>query len=115
MRRLLPDPTLKAAAPSTARITVLLQPDLSRMICHVLHYIPERRTKGGQGGWDSDIDIIEDVIPLHDVGLEIKVSKPAKRVTLVPQESDLPFTQNGGYVRTSIPRVNGYQAVAIEY
>jgi hypothetical protein len=115
MRRLLPDPTLKAAAPSTARITVLLQPDLSRMICHVLHYIPERRTKGGQGGWDSDIDIIEDVIPLHDVGLEIKVSKPAKRVTLVPQESDLPFTQNGGYVRTSSPRVNGYQAVAIEY
>ena len=32
---------------------------------HLLHYIPERRSQ--------DIDIIEDVIPLYDVKVSIKV------------------------------------------
>ena len=30
-----------------------------RLICHILHYVPQRPT--------PDLDLVEDVIPLHDI------------------------------------------------
>jgi hypothetical protein len=115
IQRLLPDPLVRAAAPSTARITILEQKDAARLVCHLLHYIPERRTKGGAGGWDAEIDIIEDVIPLYDVELEVRSVKPPRRVFLAPQETDIPFSHDQGYIKVSVPRVEGYQAVAFEF
>jgi hypothetical protein len=114
IRTLMPDPLIRTNAPSTARVTLLEQKDLARQVCHVLHYVPERRTKGGTGGWDSEIDVIEDVIPLHDVEIQVRSAKSPRKVLLAPQGTALPFSSDGGYTRISLPRVDGYQAIAIE-
>jgi hypothetical protein len=114
LARLLPQPLVRTDAPSTARITLLEQKRESRLVAHLLHYVPERRTKRGVGGADEEIDVIEDVIPLYDVRVEIRGSTPPRAVTLAPQGSALPLSHADGYTRVAVPRVDGYQAVVIQ-
>ena len=107
LSKLLPAPLVQSNLPSTAEVTVLNQ--AQRQIVHVLHYIPQRRAK---------IDIIEDVIPLHDVRLKIRCrntnEKPTK-VYLVPEKTEIPYSVESAYVQIDIPVVTGHQMVVIEY
>jgi hypothetical protein len=100
---LLPDPLLRHDGPSTLMATVNAQP--GRRVVHLLHYIPTRRGR--------ELDIIEDVIPLHDVQLQLRADGPVSGVLLVPQNSPLPFTVNDGVVSFTVPVVRGHQMVAV--
>jgi len=74
-------------------------------VLHLLHYIPERR---GQ-----DFDVIEDVIPIHDVEASVRVSGTVKEVRCVPDGDALPFSEEGSRVVFTVPVVEGHQMVAI--
>ncbi|MCJ7700970.1 MAG: hypothetical protein MUO62_05265 [Anaerolineales bacterium] len=74
---------------------------------HLLHYIPERR---GQ-----DFDTIEDIIPLHDLGISLKSAKPVQSVMCVPAMQELAFEQSGGQVAFSLPNLNGHQLICITF
>ncbi len=114
IRLLLPKPLLSTNAPSTARLTLLEQEQPSRFVCHVLHYVPERRTRSGLSGWDGEIDIIEDVLPLHDVEVRVRVAGHPRRAVLAPQEAPLDFAYADGYATVVLKRVEGYQAFVLE-
>lgn len=114
LAQLLPTPLIRTNAPSTARITLLEQKRESRQVAHLLHYIPERRTKRGNGAVDDEIDVIEDLIPLYDVHVQIRGSTLPRAVTLAPQGTGLPQNHAGGYTRVTVPRVDGYQAIVIQ-
>lgn len=102
---LLPDPLLKVEAPSTAEATVLSQEVAGerRMVAHLLHYVPQRRT--------PSLDLVEDVIPLHDVRLSVKTGREPARVYLAPQGSDLGVRWDGTYATCTVPRIDGHQIV----
>jgi hypothetical protein len=104
---LLPDPLLKVTAPSTAEATVLSQRagDEDRLVVHLLHYIPQRRT--------PNLDLVEDVIPLYRVPVAVKIGAPPARVYLAPEGSDLQFVWEGGYASFVVPKVNGHQLVCV--
>jgi hypothetical protein len=104
IRRLIPNPLVKAQLPSTAQVTMTRQRE--RHIVHVLHYIPERRS--------PDLDIVEDVIPLANVVLEARLRGRPSRVYLAPQQQDLRFDYREGYARVVVPAVNGHQMVIFE-
>jgi hypothetical protein len=105
---LLPAPLTRHEGPSTLRITVNEQPAEDRMVVHLLHYIPERRS--------YYIDVIEDVIPLYDVPVEVRVDRPVKYVHCVPQHCVLPFRQNGSpYVKFVVPEINGHMMLEIGF
>jgi hypothetical protein len=106
IRMLIGEPIVKTKAPSTAIVTLNAQPAENRQVLHILNYIPERR---GQ-----EFDIIEDVIPLHDIAVSVRAEQPIQRVELVPQQEPLDFTLDAGRVKFTIPKVNGHQMVAIE-
>ena len=95
-------------APSTARITITSQGlnGKERFIVHILHYIPERRCKS--------IDIIEDVIPIYNVKIQVRLDKSPSRCYLAPEMKELDFVYNNGYVSFTVPEVNGYQIVVLE-
>ena len=57
---LLGDQLVRHDGPSTLQINIGSQKEQGRWVVHLLHYIPERR--------GAEFDVIEDVIPLHDVG-----------------------------------------------
>ncbi|MCM3712979.1 alpha-L-fucosidase [Alkalihalobacillus oceani] len=104
---LLPEPTLQHDGPSTLLTTVNEQKKERRWIVHLLHYIPERRSK--------TIDTIEDVIPLFDVELSIKLPSNVKKVTLVPEGKEISFTSKNDRCLFTVPTIEGHQMVSIEF
>ncbi len=103
---LLPEDLVRSNLPSTARVTVLDQEKERRRVVHILHYPIERR---------SDIDLIEDVIPLMGIEIGIRVPFTPRRVYLAPQRQDLAFTFQGGRATLTVPTVRGHQMVVLEH
>ncbi len=106
LERLLPDPVVRTNAPSTARVNLNHQVEPDRYVLHVLHYIPEARSK--------QADIIEDVIPLHDVEVKVRLPRRPKSVYLAPSETPLAFHIEDGCATTVIPEVAGHEMVVFE-
>lgn len=105
--RLLAEPLLRHDGPSSVFATVLEQPAGARRVVHLLHAIPERR--------GSEFDVIEDVIPLHQLTVSLRADAPVRRVVLVPDDAPLPFrTTDDGRIVVTVPIVRGHQALAIE-
>ncbi|MHB9033726.1 MAG: beta-galactosidase trimerization domain-containing protein [Anaerolineae bacterium] len=106
LRRFLPEPMLTLQAPTTAQAVLHRQAAGNRSVVHLLHYIPERR--------GSDFDTFEDIIPLYNLALGVKMDTAPRRVYLAPQGTELPFTYEGGYVRVTVPELVGHQLVVLE-
>jgi len=112
LQRLLPRPRVGAHnLPSTAIVIVRVSPlpvgegPGVRLLVHILHYVHQRRGR--------DLDVIEDVLPLHDVRLSVRTEQRPAAVQLVPEEQPVDWTWEDGYVRFAVPRVDGYQIVQI--
>ena len=105
IERLLEKPLVQTDAPSGAIVTLTQQAAPKRQIAHVLYYVPERR--------GLKFDIIEDVIPIHDVKVAVRSDRPIRNVQCVPQGEALEFTQKGQYVEFTVPRVCGHQMIEL--
>ena len=84
--------------------TLLEQKD--RYIAHLLYAIPTKRGK--------NIEIIEDIYPVNDVELAVKVKENVKRVYLAPQNTDVDFTVDNGYVKVKGIKVDCHQMVVFD-
>jgi hypothetical protein len=102
---LLPDSLVRHDGPTTLQVIVNEQPDENRWIVHLLHYIPERRSQ--------EIDIIEDVIPLYNVKISIKLPE-TKAVMSVPEQEPLPYEQKDRCVEFTVPQLVGHKMIALE-
>ncbi len=112
---LLPETTLRLTAPTSTEATVMQQPAgknpdgsarPARLVVHLLQYCPERRTKS--------LDLVEDVVPLHDVPVSLASAKKPRRVYTVPDLAPLAFEYADGRVSFTIPKVEGHAMVAVE-
>jgi hypothetical protein len=72
----------------------------------VLHYIPERRYDG--------IDTIEDVIPLYNVSLSVKLPKAPVKAYLAPSMAPIPVSTEGDFTTVVIPEIKGHAMVVFE-
>lgn len=104
---LLPEPLVRVKAPSTTLVTLNEQTTENRWVLHLLHYIPERR---GQ-----DFDIIEDVIPLFNLRVSVKVPRRVREVICVPEKDPLNFEVKGDRVEFTLPKLEGHQMVALNF
>ncbi len=59
------------------------------------------------------MDVIEDVTPLFDVTVSLRMDHPIKSIACVPQGLSLPVTVEGGRATFSVPRIDGHQMVEI--
>ena len=102
--RFLSNPLITSTAPSTAQITVT---ELTgRKIVHILNYVPQRRA--------PNLDIVEDVIPLINLKLALRLDAPPKQVYLAPQRQSLKSEFRDGYAHTVVPSVEGHQMIVFE-
>jgi hypothetical protein len=104
LRRLLPEPLVTVDGPTGLEATVMRQG--KRHVVHLLYYAPERRTK--------DLDLIEDVVPLRDVALALRLPKAPSKAYLAPEGATLPLTYGGGYARAVVPELRGHAMVVWE-
>ncbi len=101
---LLPDPILRVDAPTSAEATVTRQG--KRTIVHLLQYAPERRAPG--------LDIVEDIVPLFNIPLSLKLSKPPREVYLAPDRAPVPFEYLAGRVNLRVPSIHGHAMIVFE-
>jgi len=104
---LMGDYLLRHEGPSTLLATINEQPKENRRVVHLLHYIPERRSK--------EIDVIEDVIPLHQVRLSVKTDRAVKQVACVPEGTVLAHEVKEGRVEFTVPVINGHQMICLSF
>ena len=98
--------TVNVDMPSQGRISLMEQADEGRYISHLLYANPILRGK---------IEIIEDIVPLNNVSLKIKLQKKIKNVYLAPSGEKIEFTQENGRVSLTVPKVDCHAMVVLEY
>ena len=103
---LLSEPIIKHQGPSTLEVTINDQRHENRQVIHLLHYIPIRR---------SQIDIIEDVIPIYNIPLSIRADRAIKSVRFVPDNSEIEFNPVDGRIEFTVPEIHGHQMVELTY
>jgi hypothetical protein len=101
---LLPNPLLRAGGPTGLETSVTRQE--ARTIVHLLYYPSERRTQ--------DLDLIEDVVPLFDVPISLKLDRAPKSVYLAPEKRAVEFTYANGRADVRIPEIRGHAMVVFE-
>jgi hypothetical protein len=104
--RLLEHKLVETDAPTTAHVSLARQEAQGRTIAHILHYIPEQRYR--------EIQTIEDVIPLYNVALAVRLDHRPERVYLAPEGTDLSFAWAEGQARLTVPEVRGHAMVVFE-
>jgi len=105
--RLLPTPLVQVEnAPRSLVATVTRQERESRTMIHLLNYIGRRN--------NHTCEIIEDIIPLHDVAITLQSADAVMRIRCVPEAVGIPFTQEGTDVSFILPKIGGYQIVEIQ-
>jgi len=101
---LLPEPILKVDGPTGMETSVMRQG--RRTIVHLLYYAAERRAQ--------NLDIIEDIVPLANVAVALKLAKPPREAYLAPSRQPLSFEYSDGYARVTVPEVRGHEMVVFE-
>jgi hypothetical protein len=98
-------PMLQVALPSAGRVSLLYQAEQHRYVAHLLYATPHYR-----GG----LELIEDLVPLHDVPVALRVPETVKRATLIPDGVELPMEKEGDAVRVTVPKFRMHCAVVFE-
>jgi hypothetical protein len=105
LQRLLPDPLLCVAAPTSTEATVMRQG--KRTIVHLLQYCPERRA--------TNLDLIEDVVPLFNVPVSLRLARAPKEVYLAPTREPVAFSYRQGRCDVTVPEVRGHAMLVFEW
>ncbi len=86
--------------------TLQEQKEENRFIAHLLYAVPTKRGK--------KIEIIEDLYPVYDINLSVKLPKRVNRVYLAPQNTEIPFEEKDGYVNVKVDKIDCHQMVVFD-
>jgi len=86
--------------------TLMQQPAEKRYVAHLLYAVP---TKRGQ-----NIEIIEDLYPVPNVDLAVKLPATVKGAYLAPQMQPLTVTEENGYAKVQIDSFTCHQMVVFD-
>ncbi|GAB4464231.1 MAG: hypothetical protein OHK0029_34000 [Armatimonadaceae bacterium] len=105
LKRLLPQRLVTVEGPSSIIAALNHQPSENRYVLHLLHYIPERR--------GTAFDVIEDVIPLHQLTIRLHLPDGVSNAELVPEGTMLPVERNEDGLTLTLPTLNGHAMIAL--
>ena len=104
LTHLLPTTLVQVEAPSGTEVTVSRQK--GRTVVHLLYYSPERRV--------GELDIIEDIVPLYEIPMILRLARRPRRVYLAPSREPVDFIWDGITVHLQVPEIRGHQMVVFE-
>jgi len=107
LRRIYRRPNCVVTMPSAGRVTFVRQPQHRRYVVHLLYATPMQRGK---------CQIIEDLVPLYDVPVAVRVSEKVRRAYTIPERTNLRLERSAdGTVCCVVPKVQCHVAVVLEY
>ena len=104
IREICPEPVVQADGPSGLEVSVMTKDNMT--VVHLLYASAERRC--------PSLDIVEDVVELHNVKVSLAVKRHPSRVYLAPSRQPLEYTYADGRVNFTVPTVAIHQMVAVE-
>ena len=102
IQRLPPERQMETSLPSGAMLTLTRRPDDS-LILHLLYATTILRGK---------VPVIEDIVPLYDIPVRLKVDSVSS-VTIQPEGTDIDFSQEDGYCRFVVPKLEPHTMIEI--
>lgn len=107
LQRLLPRPMAETGLPARGIITLQHQKEESRYIQHMLYNTPVKKGR---------VEVIEDIVPLYNIPVTMRLPEPVKRVYLAPQGTELTFTvgENGQAVSFILPLLENHQMIVLD-
>ncbi len=99
--------TITTNLPAQGICTIQHQKNESRYINHLLYAVPTSR--------GENIQIIEDILPVYNTEVSIKMDKKAKSVYLAPQNKPIEFIQDGNKLSYKVDCFECHQMVVIDY
>ena len=99
-------PLLRTDMPSAGRATLVTQPRRRRHVVHLLYAPPLKRGR---------CLVIEDLPPLFDVPVAVRVPETIRAVRLPLTGESLPFDAVDGEVRVVVPEVHVHQMLTVEW
>jgi len=99
--------TLRVDLPAQGVTTLQEQPAANRRVLHLLYAPPVRRGK--------DTEVIEDLPLVKSTDVRLAEQYPVRELYLAPQRRPLPFVQENGQIRFTVPEWSCHQMVVIEF
>ncbi|MFP3153490.1 beta-galactosidase trimerization domain-containing protein [Lachnospiraceae bacterium ZAX-1] len=106
--------TIEANLPDKAIVTLTKQKDQGRYINHVLFAHTMGRGSFLSDGKMHAIEVIEDIVPLYNKSVILRIQEKVNRVYLAPQMEDIEFREVDSGIEYLIPKVNCHQMVVID-
>ena len=106
LARVYSHPMLRVEMPSCGRVTLMQQPEQNRYVAHLLYAAPVTRGR---------CQIIEDLVPLYNVPLTLRVPETVRHAYLMPSREPLSLGGTEGLVEVTVPLVQAHQMVVFAY
>jgi hypothetical protein len=107
IKELLGEKLLETNLPTQGIVTLMKQENEKRYINHLLYVSPIKRGK--------NVEVIEDIIPVYDVKVSIKIPEKINKVYLAPQMEELEFVNENNRVNYTVPKLECHQMVVITF
>lgn len=102
--------------PSSGRVNLMAQTAQRRFVLHFLYAPPVLRGGGKHEGTNAQpVEVIEDVVPIYNVECSLRLPRKVRSTILVPEGVPLEFTQQGGIIAFTVPRVLSHQMVELAW
>lgn len=108
------DKTISVSLPDRGVTTLTYQEKEHRYINHLLFAHTTTRGIFEFMGNKTPIEIIEDIVPLYQTEVKLRIKEQAKRVYLAPAMEEVPFKQSGQEVSFCVERMECHQMVVVE-
>lgn len=114
------DNTLKSNLPSQARAHLMFQPKENRQVLHLLYANKISRgskmqLSGGNVRATGEIEVIDELLPLHGTKVSLKTGKTPKKVLLEPQGKEIAFKEVGGRIEFEVAEFTCHQMVVLQF
>lgn len=96
--------TVSTNLPAQGIVTLTQQSE--RLVFHALYASPVKR---------GMVEVVEDIVPVHDVEVAIKTDKKIKGAYLAPERKPLAFEQTSDCVRFTIPKLENHAIVVLDF
>ncbi|MEC8248058.1 MAG: hypothetical protein VX070_01415 [Bacteroidota bacterium] len=103
---LLTTPMVRANLPSSGRLNLLHFPEKNRYVAHLLYAVPIQR---------GVAQVIDDLVPIYDTTVEIKLKENIKKAYLMPGNIELNTTKSNDKMSVLIPKFTCHTALVLEY
>ncbi len=108
---------VETSLPTTGRVSLMKQGEHKRYVLHLLHAIPVKRGANSSqwGTGSSEVEVIEDLHPVHDVQISVRVPETIKSARLVPEGRELELKLEDGAARFSLEKLDCHAMIELAF